>query len=395
MPKQKFTKRADGRYTCSVYLGKDVHGNRKYKTLYAKTQKELQKKYNEIKLQLDRGIDISAQNETFKKWADRYIRNKEGNVGERYLNCLKYQLKHLDPLNNIPIAKIRPYQIQDILDELANRSSKPLSKKSLTDIRNIANRIFQLAANNRILDFNPINAVEIPKGSGKKKREAINDEQIQWIMDTPHKAQTASMIMLYAGLRRGELLALTWTDIDLMNKTISVNKAVEFAGNQPHIKPMTKTQAGMRLVSIPNVLADYLSQIKPVSLVVCTLNGNTMTECQFRRMWESYMSVLNEKYGDFSADIVSKRKDGKLKSRMSPGGLPMKISTFTPHQLRHTYASMLYKSGIDVVTAKEQLGHSDITTTLNIYTHLDSEYKTRNMDKLNNYLLIDTKQASF
>lgn len=107
------------------------------------------------------------------------------------------------------------------------------------------------------------------------------------------------------------------------------------------------------------------------------------------------MSVLNEKYGDFSTDILAKRKNGKVKSRMAPGGLPIKIDTFTPHQLRHTYASMLYKSGIDVMTAKEQLGHSDITTTLNIYTHLDSEYKTRNMDKLNGYLSKAVQQASF
>ena len=64
----------------------------------------------------------------------------------------------------------------------------------------------------------------------------------------------------------------------------------------------------------------------------------------------------------------------------------MIIPTFTPHQLRHTYITMLYLAGVDVMTAKEQAGHSDIQTTLNIYTHLDKNHKQKNIDKLNNFL---------
>ena len=68
------------------------------------------------------------------------------------------------------------------------------------------------------------------------------------------------------------------------------------------------------------------------------------------------------------------------------GGLPTKIETFPPHQLRHTYASLLYKAGIDVLTAKEQLGHNNVSATLSIYTHIDSGFKTKNISKLNDYL---------
>ena len=101
---------------------------------------------------------------------------------------------------------------------------------------------------------------------------------------------------------------------------------------------------------------------------------------------ESYMNVLNAKYGDFDTDLTAKKKNGETKSRFAPGGLPVKIETFTPHQLRHTYASLLYKAGIDVLTAKSQLGHADIKTTLNIYTHLDAKFKLNSMAKLNDYL---------
>lgn len=91
------------------------------------------------------------------------------------------------------------------------------------------------------------------------------------------------------------------------------------------------------------------------------------------------VSVLNEKYGDFS-DLP------KQKSRFSPGGLPMRIPNITAHWLRHTFATMLYFAGVDIMTAKEQLGHSDIKTTLEIYTHLDSKFKRKKMNKLNEFI---------
>ena len=386
MPKQKLTKRADGRLSKQIYLGRDENGKRIYKTVYGKTQKEVEQKKQEVLSQLSRGLDVSSQNNSFKEWSDRFIENKKATISYRSAIGIESLLKHFTPLYDMPVTKIRPHHIESILKKLAQRDNRPLSKKTLTDLRNVAYGVFQLCVKNRIIDFNPASIIDVPNGAGKTKREAITDEQIEWINNTPHNAQTAAMIMLYSGLRRGELIALTWSDVDLMNKTILVNKAVEFINNTPKVKPMTKTQAGMRLISIPDILVTYLKKINRTSVFVCSLNGNMMTEGSFRRMWESYMNVLNEKYGDFSTDILSKKKNGTLKSRLSPGGLPMKIEAFTPHQLRHTYASMLYKSGVDVLTAKDQLGHSDIKTTLNIYTHLDSIYKKRSMEQLNNFI---------
>ena len=388
MQKINYTLRSDGRYMCRLYVGKDEKGKNKYITLYAKTQKELKTKYIEAVSKREKGVDLSSQSTPFSVWADEYLALKKTNGSHNYIACIKSQLKHLKPLDNMPISKIRPANVQSILVNLATRKEKPLARKTLNDVRNTAYNVFRLAVNNRVIDFNPVEAVETPTGTGKTRREAIDSDQIKWIAETDElpEAQVAAMIMLYAGLRRGELLALTWTDIDLTNKTIRVNKSVNFIDNKPVVKPMTKTEAGMRLISIPDVLADFLKTVKRKSLIVCTRNGEMMTQSGFRRMWESYMSILNEKYGDFRADKDTKKKNGERKSRLAPGGLPTKISEFTPHQLRHTYASLLYKAGVDVLTAKDQLGHSDIKTTLNIYTHLDSIYKQHNMSKLNGYL---------
>lgn len=387
MSMYNFSKRSDGRYMFRLYLGKNSDGKKKYKTLYGKTKKELQKKCEQAKISLNKGIDLTTQNDTFERWCNEYIRIKKAKVSPRYIENVESLVKHLKPLYPLEIAKIRPIQIQNILLDLSNRKEHPLAKKTLRDIQNTANNIFKLAISNRVMDFNPVYSIETPNGTGKKTREAITDEQIKWIVESEESIKkTAAMIMLYAGLRRGEVIALTWSDIDLDEKTILVNKTVQFYNNVPAIKHATKTKAGMRLVSIPDVLVDYLKTLKRTSLFVCSKDGKMLTEGAFRRMWESYMRILNEKYGDFGNDKDLHKKDGMLKSRIAPGGLPMKIETFTPHQLRHTYASMLYKAGIDVVTAKELMGHSDIKTTLGIYTHLDSLYKKKSVGKLNNFI---------
>ena len=92
-------------------------------------------------------------------------------------------------------------------------------------------------------------------------------------------------------------------------------------------------------------------------------------------MWESYLNALNRKYGGID-ERFGAPKDAML----------MTIHNITAHWLRHTYATILYLSGVDVLTAMRQLGHADISTTLGIYTHLDDQYKTRAMDKLDKYL---------
>ena len=183
--------------------------------------------------------------------------------------------------------------------------------------------------------------------------------------------QLGAMIMMYAGLRRGELLALTWSDVDLDKLTITINKAVEYRNGVPNVKASTKTDAGMRVVSIPDVLASYLSKQSRYSLLVFpSATGKLMPDCSWRRMWDDYLCTINKLYGHPSISDPS----------------IITIPRFTAHWLRHTYATMLYMAGVDVLTAKELLGHTDIKTTLGIYTHLDAKFKTKSVDKLNAYL---------
>lgn len=371
-------KRKDGLYASQVYLGME-DGKRKYKTVYGKTQKEAKEKAAEIKIKIGKGIDVSAEGE-FEIWGRRYLDIKHGeNLTAAYLTALEARFKHLRGLYAIPIAKITLAYIQDVINSLASWDAgrAPLARRTIGSIRELAASIFDYAIVSRAIDFNPAKYVVLPKNATSKTRKAISAEQRQWIIDTPHRAQRAAMIMLYSGLRRGELVALTWADINLEDGYIDVNKAVEYVKGRPKIKS-TKTNAGIRKVSIPSILVDFLNaerQKDGCLYVVHTVKGNMFTSTGWKRMWESYMHELNIKYGyDYSVH------------KNSPSKINMRIEPFTSHQLRHTFASMLYLAGTDVLVAKEQMGHQNIETTLGIYTHLDKEHKKASVNKLNEYL---------
>ena len=383
MAKMKNTARKDGRVQSKVYIG-----NGKYKYVYAANNKELQEKVTELKTKLGKGLDVTADMDTFGYWSDRWIALKKMDVSAKRWRSYESRRHYLDELAHLPIVKIKSAQVQQIIVDCATTPSeatgKPLARQTLVNLKNIAVQIFKLAIDNRVMDFNPADGVEVPKETEKETREPISEEQQLWIRETPHRAQTAAMIMLYAGLRRGEMMALTWSDIDLNAHSINVNKTVVFDGTVGKIVNATKTESSTRTVYIPNVLVEYLRNARREALLVTSKrDGSAHSEISWRRMWESYMHALNAKYGDFG-NIVPAQVGEKKKS--GPQKLPMIIPTFTPHQLRHTYITMLYLAGVDVLTAKQQAGHADIKTTLGIYTHLDQKHQRRNLDKLNDFL---------
>ena len=271
----------------------------------------------------------------------------------------------------------------------ADFTGKPTGKKTLIDYKCICEQIFEMAIENRVIDYNPAKYIRIPQKAPEDHRRALTDEEQEWIVNTPHRAQRAAMIMMYAGLRRGELIPLQWKDINFDEGTISITKSVEFVSGKAVEKIGGKTDMSVRVIDIPSILKEFLlneyhtAKATPFQIVCPGADGNMMTEAGFRRLWESYIRDLNFKYGN------RLDKKGKLaKSKYNSNGVEITIPRFTPHWLRHTFATLLYLSGVDVLTAKEQLGHSDIKTTLSIYTHLDQTHKRKNMSKLDEYLKV-------
>ena len=149
-----------------------------------------------------------------------------------------------------------------------------------------------------------------------------------------------AMMLLCTGMRRGELAAIQKKDIDFNKKIIGITKSVEYIHNQPNIKT-PKTQSGVRSVPIIDIL------YPPLSKYCSSLSDN------------DFLFGGDKPY---SITMLRRRWNNYLKST----GV-----SITQHQLRHAYAFLLYRSGVDVKSAQYLLGHSNYATTMNIYTDFD------------------------
>ena len=324
-------------------------------------------------------------NRTFLDWANAWLETKTHDCCYHTVAMYRSALKHLAPLHDVPMDDISAYNLEQVLYDLQQNSH--LSRQTLKVIKSVANGAFKLrfkasSAGQLLSQGNPVQYVDLPAKAGSTKREAISEEEIYWIVNTPHRMRGAAMIGLFAGLRRGEMLALDpTTDFLWKDKAIVVNKSIEFINGVPRLNQRTKTDAGMRIVYVPDILIDFLrTSIYQGHIFLPSGKGTYLCDKSWRRMWDTYLRDLNIKYG-YGVPLGTHQAK-QLKSSK----LEWKIKRFTFHQLRHTCATMMYLAGVDAPTAKQQLGHTDIRTTLNIYTHLSKQHQKTNVQVYNEYV---------
>ena len=155
---------------------------------------------------------------------------------------IKYESEHLNPNNG-----------------------KPFSKKIMIDHISIGNNIFEYALDNEMIDCrNPFQRKRkrIPKNAPVHQRTPIEDTHKELILRVYHQAQVAAVIMLYCGLRRGELIALEWSDIDLKNGIISINKSSQYLSDKGIFTKSPKTESSIREVAIPDFIVSLLEEYK-------------------------------------------------------------------------------------------------------------------------------------
>ena len=364
-----------------IYTGVDSDGKKKFKKLKAQTKEELEAKILKFKKDVEAGVDVYKVNDSLAKWIGRYISSLEdevdcGNYQENEYKIIKARLQYFLDYKNGLLAKahlgdILSSHIQPAVNALFKcnpATQKPTAKRTLERyIRNLAN-VFEFARKQRAYNFcNPCDDVKVPKNAETSEREALNETMISLVMTVEHRARVPSLIMLMAGLRRGEMTALTWNDIDLKSRTIKVNKSFDFKSNKVKC---TKTKAGNRIIPINGYLAEILSEEKKKAkglLVVEKLRGGVMTDQAWKFLYKSYLPALKEAYDNLErADYP--------------------FEPFTIHQLRHSFCSMLQWSGVDIKTAQELMGHSEYEVTANIYTHVNDDKKKKAADLQTEYI---------
>lgn len=381
MARQK--KEKNGLYRKNLVVGKKADGSYIRKSVYGKTIKELEQKIVEITQQLNHGIQVWESTMTFRELANIWFEQYNLEAGENWKYGQRNMIKKylIPPLGEMRIKDLRQLHLQTIITTL---SKQGLSTSYMKKLKQIATQIMQVAVGSDLIMRNPFSDVKVPKKDPFVRR-ALSEKEVALITDNwrGHNLGPMAMIMLYAGLRRGEAIALEWSDIDFEKKVIHVTKAATVVKNVTRIKK-PKSDAGIRDVPIPKVLRNMLMEIRKPSGYVCTnTSGEMLTESSYMSQWNSFQSYLNVCAG-------GRRGTGKYVPRITV------IENITAHMLRHTYASMLFDANVDVKSAQKFLGHADIEVTLEIYTHLSEMKEEKSIEALDNHLdeMIKTKRYS-
>lgn len=338
-------RRADGRFQKRITLP-----NGKSKLLYssASSEREAIKDFNRQMLSLEAERKNSMNFDSVAEaWANERFPTVQNNTLKQYIPCKREAVNYF---GNIPIDEVTPTRIKSYLDML---NSKRYSKKTVKDRYAILKQIFNYAFALEYIEKNPCLTVKLKfsKDMFSAKREAATAEDESIIKNLSNDVPFGffAKFLLFTGCRRGEALAITPQDIDFELKTVSINKTVEWIGNKPQIKPQPKTAAGKRQIPLPEILIDELKNRQKQNYIFQNQNCQLLKNSQIEKLW---------------SDL---KKETGIKC--------------TPHQLRHSYATMLFDAGIDVKTAQSWLGHTDIKTTLDTYTHLSELRQTQSINK--------------
>lgn len=282
----------------------------------------------------------------------------------RYESIIKF---HILPIwGDKDIESITPRELQRDVNLLRNkisgRTNKPLSPSSINTIITTIKLAYGYANDFEITKHNPTLRLKRISNNEKIKANAFTrEEQIKienYIEKLNNDEYFGIILVLYTGLRIGELLALTWKDINLKTGLITINKTMyrgkvcdgiwEYRITKP------KTKASNRIIPMPSFIKEKLSELKKnrkSKYIVCRNDG----------------SELNEKIFRYRYNMILKR---------------IKVRRLNFHCLRHTFATRALENKMDIKTLSEILGHSNVSTTLNIYVHSLMDFKKQQMRKI-------------
>lgn len=355
-------------YREQIYLGTDcMTGKQVYTTISAPTKKELKQKrefkINEFKENgYTRHKSVSVKN--YRELSELWLKNHKLEVKPQTYSQTVSELKtHLLPVfGNIRVEKITLPMVQVFVNKIANNPN--LGSVSLKIILSINKRILKYAVNLQLITVNPADNIIVPKNkkniSQKKELKYFETNQLKQFKDYLNKLpntfrnyyhKTLYDTLLATGLRIGEAIALEWSDIDLDNGYIDVNKTIVWSRMETN---SPKSMAGYRKIPIDRntVLMLRLYKARQHQCFIEHGYGGKMAEHVFSNGLHAYPS-----------------REGLQKTltkHLKLAGLPY----LTLHAFRHTHASLLLNAGISYKELQQRLGHSTLAMTMDTYSHL-------------------------
>lgn len=266
------------------------------------------------------------------RWWDEIEPTLEHNSTKNYRPALK---RAKDEFGDRQVSEITAQEIDAYIHEF----SATRARKTVSTQLQIIRQVLRFAVVQGALPYNPAEALRVPKGLKVTYRMPPDDAQIKLIKnhakDMPFGLFAA--LIYYTGCRRGEALALTGADIDRKAKRISISKSVYYVGNHAQVK-RPKTEKGTREVPLLDALDKLLPKRLPKGYLFSEPNGEPLTNDHYNDAYKEYQQAAGV--------------------------------SVTPHQIRHGYATALYECGVDFKTMQALLGHAQLSTTMDIYTHV-------------------------
>lgn len=388
--KPRHKRRADGLFQAKARY-KSVDGLSHEKCFYGKTYAEAAAKKKQFLAALESGADPDQMNITVSAFVERWLTLRaakdQGRKTTQNIDTHRREAQRL--VQAYGARPLRSITRSDMERLLASRAG--LSASAISATRCTLGQIFRAARADRLIQENPMDAAESPAGPSGSHRALEPWEQAlitaHW---RGHRMGPMAMLMLYAGLRRGEACALRWENVDLAGNVIHVREAISFHSGRS-ARGVTKTAAGLRDVPILPPLRPVLESISRPSGPVClSASGEELTQSACERGWESFLVFLAEqKCGCPRRWVAHYNQEAALAE-------PSRYSAESPkytwqavnirmHDLRHTFCTILFDADVDIKAAQYLMGHSSAAVTLEIYNHLSAVRSRAALDRLTEY----------
>lgn len=374
-------------YQIRVSCGYDTSGNQVVQTMSWKPADGMNKKQIEKELQKQAILfedkcmkgQVTA-NVKFQDFAEQWFEEyAKVNLRPTSYARMKQLTKRVYPaIGHKRLDKITARDIQKfITDMLTNgrnlNNGKPLSRKTAVHHLSFISDVFSYAVRMGMLCDNPCRRVFVLKQEQEEK-QIYTIEQVKILYENlksePMKYQVYLLLSIYSGYRRSEMLGLEWKDIDFEHDLIHVRRTSQYTSEKGIYTDTTKTRKSKRVSKMPASIMNLLRQFKA--------DQNEETR-RLGTKWEDYDRLFTKWNG---APMNPQTPFEWLKGYCERIGIPFR----NIHSLRHLHASLLIFEGVDVVAVSEDMGHSVVGTTLNLYSHMFQEAKARNCDAISNAL---------
>ncbi len=374
-------KNGETRYEFPVYLGVDpLTGKQKRTTKRGfKTRKEAELALARIKIDVADGTYKKERAETYQELYNIWVKQYEKTVEEStFVKTIGIFKNHILPaMSAYKIEKITVDICQKHVDEWAEKLKK------FRMVKAYAAKVLDFAIKRGYIQINPFTHVETrikpkktiaidEKNENFYTREQLNEFLSHCEQSLHYKSFTLLRLLAYTGLRKSEALALTWNDLNIKENELSITKAIGRGKSAKLYLKSTKT-GSPRVIKIDDATIVVLKEWKRIQKQeYLVLGHNTMKANQL---------IFSNTNNEYIQPVQVQKWMYSVQKKHS-------LVKITPHGLRHTHCSLLFEAGASLKEVQDRLGHSDVKTTMDIYTHVTKKAQEGAIQKFATYLEI-------